>query len=330
MRDKLSALLQQLNHGLIGREETLRTALLTLLAGENLLLIGPPGTGKSLLARRISQALAQPQQGSAYFEYLLTKFSTPEELFGPLSISALKQDRFHRQTQGYLPTVQVAFLDEIFKASSSILNALLTVLNERKYHNGTSTEDIPLQTLVAASNELPLGQAELAALYDRFLLRCFVGYVGAQERAELFDLPAAATVEPQNRLNSKELNRLRKAAAKIIFPENVRQMVLDIWQAHQQAFKEDADEQLSDRRMVKALHLLRVSAASNERQEVDFSDLLLLKDCLWNHEANRAKVLELIRGVLRTPRLLSVNEQKFNSLLLEKQCRHNLWLAGQA
>lgn len=299
MRNRLLTLLEQLNHGLIGREETVRSALLTLLAGENLLLVGPPGTGKSLLARRISQALAEPSDGQRYFEYLLTKFSTPEELFGPLSISALKQDRFHRQTKGYLPTVQVAFLDEIFKASSSILNALLTVLNERKYHNGTETEDIPLQAMVAASNELPQGQAELAALYDRFLVRRFIGYLTPEERKQLFQLPPAADIEAEHRLSIDELFWLRQAAANVMFPNEVQQAILEIWQAHQQTFKDDADESLSDRRMVKILHLLRVAAASNGRIEVDFSDLMLLKDCLWNNEANAEKVVELIRNVLR-------------------------------
>ncbi len=207
----------------MAREEIALTALLALLAQENLLLVGPLGTGKSMIARRISQILA-PQPGSAdYFEYLLTKFSTPEELFGPLSIQALKQDRFERQTAGYLPSVKVAFLDEIFKASSSILNSLLTLLNERKFHNGSRSEATPLQAIVAASNELPKGQPELAALYDRFLLR----------------------------------------------------------------------------RFVKTLYLLQISAASNGRQEADLSDLVLLKDCLWNNDENRKTVQKLIIDVLQ-------------------------------
>lgn len=154
MQEKIKTLLIQLNHGLVERENTLKAALLTVLAGENLLLIGPPGTGKSLIARRIADCLStrpdddhsdadyfkyltlgiqadnqhddnRPDTG--YFEYLLTKFSTPEEIFGPLSITELKADRFKRNTAGYLPTVHIAFLDEIFKASSSILNALLTI-----------------------------------------------------------------------------------------------------------------------------------------------------------------------------------------------------------
>ena len=106
MQQKLQALLQQLNTGLVERESILKTTLLAVLAGENPVLIGPPGTGKSLMARRIADALAQ--DSSDYFEYLLTKFSTPEELFGPLSITELKADRFKRNTAGYLPTVKLA------------------------------------------------------------------------------------------------------------------------------------------------------------------------------------------------------------------------------
>lgn len=300
MKTKLNNLLSELNHGFIGREEMVKSALLTMIAGENLLLIGPPGTGKSLIARQISQALAQPETpNQAYFEYLLTKFSTPEELFGPLSISELKQDRFHRNTQGYLPTVQVAFLDEIFKASSSILNALLTILNERKFHNGTQTQNIPLQSLIAASNELPKGQAELSALYDRFLVRRFVDYVGENQLQDFFRLPEKRAISPENQLSRNELAEIQQNAAKVAFPEPIQAALLAIWAKHKETFKENADERLSDRRFAKILHLLRISAFTNQREQVDLSDLFLLKDCLWNDETNAEKVRNLIMGVLR-------------------------------
>lgn len=148
-----------------------------------------------MIARQISLALAPRQNTYDYFEYLLTKFSTPEELFVPLSLTALKQDIFQRKTAGYLPTVQVAFLDKIFKASSSILNSLPTILNERKFHNGVNSENTPLQMIIGASNELPNGQAELSALYDHFLLRCFVDYLG-NKKAELFNLSQSMIIEP--------------------------------------------------------------------------------------------------------------------------------------
>jgi len=300
IQDRLLALLNYLNHGLVEREGTLKAALLAVLAGENLLLVGPPGTAKSLIARNVSQCLAHDgggEQAGKYFEYLLTKFSTPEEIFGPLSISELKADRFKRNTAGYLPSVRMAFLDEIFKASSSILNALLTILNERLYHNGAEAQDIPLLSLIAASNELPTGQEELDALYDRFLVRSFVDYVSAGNLPRLLDKPGS---RPEIiALSNPELTAIRQAADTVDLPADIVSAIQKIWAGHKQLFKEDRRENLSDRRLKKAVGLLRISAASNGRQVVDLSDLFLLKDCLWNHPDNALKVRELVMSILR-------------------------------
>lgn len=299
MREKIQALLNHLNHGLVEREATIKAALLTVLAGENIVLIGPPGTGKSLIARRIAESLGSPQQGG-YFEYLLTKFSTPEEIFGPLSISALKQDVFKRNTAGYLPSVRVGFLDEIFKASSSILNALLTILNERKFHNGAQAEDVPLQALIAASNELPTGQEELAALYDRFLVRGFVDYVGPDGLGQMLGASVVQhqTLPERLRITSADMKKLREKAKAVTVPPAIGQALLEIWSAHKNAFRDDAREQLSDRRLMKCLNLMRVSAATNGRDEVDLSDVMLLKDCLWHHPDNLQKINKLMMKVL--------------------------------
>ncbi|MCX7068034.1 MAG: AAA family ATPase [Methylococcales bacterium] len=296
MKQKILALLNELNHGLVEREQTLQTALLTVLAGENLVLIGPPGTGKSLIARRIAESFAHENDNS-YFEYLLTKFSTPEEIFGPLSISELKADRFKRNTAGYLPSVKIAFLDEIFKASSSILNALLTILNERLYHNGATAQKVPLQALIAASNELPTDQEELNALYDRFLVRSFVDYVRDENLLRLFE----HTEEPnvQTPITADDLAHIKNTVQGVTIPPEIAEVIQTIWIAHKDSFKEDRREYLSDRRLKKVLHLLRVSAVTNGRSELDLSDVLLLKDCLWNHQENALKVRELILKTLQ-------------------------------
>jgi MoxR-like ATPase len=294
MKQKIQTLLKELNQGLVEREQTLKAALLSVLAGENIVLIGPPGTGKSLIARRIAEGL---QQDSDYFEYLLTKFSTPEEIFGPLSISELKQDNFKRNTAGYLPSVKIAFLDEIFKASSSILNALLTILNERLYHNGASAEPVPLQALIAASNELPTDQEELNALYDRFLVRVFVDYVSEKNLVRLFDHTAPPNITTS--ITAQDLTQIKSAVYLVSIPKNIAEAIQSIWLQHKDTFKEDRRETLSDRRLKKVLHLLRVSAVTNGRFELNLSDVLLLKDCLWNHPDNALKVRELILKTLQ-------------------------------
>lgn len=317
MKAKLALLLEQLNHGLVDREATMKSALLSILAGENMLLIGPPGTAKSLVARRISQSFSHKNQVSAttYFEYLLTKFSTPEEIFGPLSISELKADRFKRNTDGYLPSVKIAFLDEVFKASSSILNALLTIMNERIYHNGTEAVKVPLRALIAASNELPTGQEELSALYDRFLIRNFVDYISANKLQHLFDL--SEEVEIQDPLTQEDLTWLDDTIKNITISAEIRKAILEIWEKHKDTFKEDRREVLSDRRFTKVIKLLRVSAATNDRSEVDLSDVLLLKDCLWNHPDNAKKIRKIVLEALKLHNVLG--DKKNNQKIIDRE-----------
>lgn len=298
MKQKIQTLLDQLNHGLVERENTVKAALLAVLAGENIVLFGPPGTGKSLIARRVADCLAPIDNKPAYFEYLLTKFSTPEEIFGPLSIAELKLDRLKRNTGSYLPSVRLAFLDEIFKASSSILNALLTILNERIFHNGSQPEQVPLKSLIAASNELPSDQEELAALYDRFLFRVFVDYVSPANFSKLFDRPGE--VPNLLQLTQEDLEHVAENTDRISLSPEVIEAIQRIWFELREVFKEDRRENLSDRRLKKAIKLTQVSAMTNGRDAVDFSDIFLLKDCLWNHPENLLKVGQTILKILES------------------------------
>src|SRR4051812_45272052 len=165
MNDKLTLLRDALSNTFPERRNVIDGALCAILANEHVLLLGQPGTAKSALVRAIAQAF-----GGTYFERLLTKFSTPEELFGPISLKALEQDRYARVVSNKLPEAQFAFVDEVFKANSAILNSLLTAMNERIFHNDGAPLAMPLVSLFGASNELPDGK-ELEALFDRFLLR---------------------------------------------------------------------------------------------------------------------------------------------------------------
>jgi len=258
------ALLAALEQGLLERQAAVRLLLLAALAGEHVLLIGPPGTAKSELARRLHRAI-----GSAgYFERLLTRFSTPEELFGPLSLKSLEDDRYERLTAGYLPTAGIAFLDEVFKANSAILNALLTLLNEREFDNGSGRVRTPLVSVVGASNELPADES-LQAFFDRFLLRVPVVPVGDASFAALLVLgdAQADTVPP---LGEAERAAVKHAAASV----SLGAEALDACR-RLRAWLAGRGLPISDRRWRQWVALMRVAAASEGRAEVDALDLWL-------------------------------------------------------
>ena len=175
--------------GIYEKEQIAAMALLCAIAGENIFLLGPPGTAKSLVARRLKGVFSDAR----VFEYLMSRFSTPDELFGPISISRLKEsDSYERLTAGFLPEADVVFLDEIWKAGPSIQNTLLTAINEHIYYNGTRRMALPMKVLIAAGNELPPKNEGLEALWDRFLVRMVSNCIADDDNFERM-LTAAVT-----------------------------------------------------------------------------------------------------------------------------------------
>lgn len=281
------------------REAEINGSLLAVLSGENLLFLGPPGTAKTLLAKNICQSI----EGGNFFNYLLTSFSTPEEIFGPLSLKALEEDEFRRKIDGCLPTAHLALLDEIFKASSAILNSLLTILNEHKYHNGREIVDVPLLSVFGASNELPEEDESLEALYDRFLFRYRLAYIQDDEnfRSLLFRTPG--DFEPAVQISVFEIEELRTSAEAVPVDPDVELIITELRRVLQ-----ILEIEISDRRWKKVVQVLKVAACSSGCPTVDRTMALLLQHMLWNlpeeREAIRKTVFELVvSGGISTEKL---------------------------
>lgn len=295
-RDQFRQAVAQVSSNLIERDEESRLVVLGLVAGEHVFFLGPPGTAKSALGRRLATIC-----GGGFFQRLLTRFTTPEELFGPLSLRALERDEYVRQTNGYLPTATIAFLDEIFKANSAILNTLLTILNERTFDNGAGhREDCPIRCVIAASNELPESD-ELDALFDRFLLRKEIQPVSDDGIMQLVSQIVPKLSHWKNRTTTslpterdssltddleKIVQALSLAADDVHVGHDTSALLRDLRNFMRQEFNVN----LSDRRLVQAARLLRISAASHGRRAVDPIDCLLLQHVAWRSPEQRTLI----------------------------------------
>jgi MoxR-like ATPase len=281
---EFTALEKEMNSAFCERRAEVRSLLTALVAGEHVLLLGPPGTAKSALTNALTKAI----NGGRQFTVLMTKYTVPEEVFGPISLTGLERDEYRRVTTGYFPEAKVAFLDEIFKANSSILNALLTALNERIFDNGGQRQSIPLELCVAASNELPQDES-LAALYDRFVLRHWVAPIKARDALKRL-LVSSSEPTVNATLSPEAIATLRAAAQAVTVTDEVAEAILDL--RDQLAQKHGI--QVSDRRWRKCIKLLRARAALAGRTMTVKNDLLVLSDVLWDKPEDRSSIAALV------------------------------------
>lgn len=320
MLERFKQLLGEMNRGIYEKETEISLSLLAALAGESIILLGPPGVAKSMVARQLKTAFRDAQS----FEYLMSRFSTPDEIFGPVSIQKLKtSDTYERAVEGYLPTADVVFLDEIWKAGPAIQNTLLTVINEKIFRNGNREMHLPLKLLVAASNELPAKGEGLEALWDRFVIRIESRPIKLEKnfRAMLLESPHAdfsgstGVLGHADFADNADFSGLKITAeeyaewAKKICKIGVKEAVLDAISAIRKSLRtvnvDEAAERrniyVSDRRWKNIVRLLRTSAFMQDREEVDICDLLPIYHCLWQEPEERDAIRNIVIRALFSP-----------------------------
>ncbi len=292
MQDTLPSRLAQLGRALearfLGKDEVIRLLLVATIAGEHAVLIGPPGTAKSALIRTFARML-----NAQYFEYLLTRFTEPNEIFGPVDIGAFREGRYERRTEGMLPTAEIVFLDEVFKSNSAILNALLTLLNERRFTSGGQVMRCPLLSAFGASNEVP-GDETLTAIYDRFILRIRNDNLDAYHFQDLLqkglqnEIVQLTDAPVQTLVTARELAEVQRGLlGRTRFSEEFfSQYKSLVFQIRAEGVS------VSDRRVVKLLKLFAASAYLDGRPQPDPSDLFVLKH-VWNSE-DQVPILDAI------------------------------------
>ena len=331
MLERFKLLLQEMNRGIYEKNTEISLSLLAALAGESVILLGPPGVAKSMVARQLKTAFRDARS----FEYLMSRFSTPDEIFGPVSIQKLKtSDTYERAVEGYLPTADVFFLDEIWKAGPAIQNTLLTVINEKIFRNGNREMHLPLKLLVAASNELPAKGEGLEALWDRFVIRIESRPIKLEKNFRAMLLESHADFSRSTRAlghadfadnadfsgsmgksGSTDFSDLKITAeeyaewAEKICKIGVKEEVLDAISAIRKSLRavnvDEAAERrniyVSDRRWKNIVRLLRTSAFMQDREEVDICDLLPIYHCLWQEPEERDAIRSIVIRALFSP-----------------------------
>ncbi len=284
-----------LNANFLNKEEVVRLLIISAIAGEHMVLIGPPGTAKSAMIRMFSQLIE-----AQYFEYLLTRFSEPNELFGPVDIQTFREGTYRRRIDNMLPSAEIVFLDEVFKANSAILNSLLTLLNERKFSNGSDVIDVPLLCLYGASNEVPNDDA-LEAIYDRFLLRVYSDnldsyhFHGLIEKGLEYERRKIVMRRDKIKapMTSRVLHHLHSELPRYLSfsPEFTAKYKALVFQIRNEGVS------LSDRRVIKLLKLFAASALYDGRQTADESDFFVLKH-IWDNLDQRDILRDIVDPVL--------------------------------
>lgn len=325
MLERFKQLLGEMNRGIYEKETEISLSLLAALAGESIILLGPPGVAKSMVARQLKTAFREAQS----FEYLMSRFSTPDEIFGPVSIQKLKtSDTYERAVEGYLPTADVVFLDEIWKAGPAIQNTLLTVINEKIFRNGNREMHLPLKLLVAASNELPAKGEGLEALWDRFVIRIEsrpikleknframllevkseeqrTSEVKSEERGVKEQSSAAEGKANSNAITAEEYagwtERIDKIGVKIEVLDAISAIRKSLRAVNVDEAAERRNIYVSDRRWKNIVRLLRTSAFMQDREEVDICDLLPIYHCLWQEPEERDAIRNIVIRALFSP-----------------------------
>ena len=287
-RKGLLALERDLNSSFHERGEEVRGILWGMLTpgGANVLFLGPPGSGKSLLIRHASKAI-----NGRYFETLLHPASTPEQVFGGYNPSRMMDNgEFVHNTHGMLPASEIGFIDEPFKCNAATLNSMLQLMNERTFSNGPNLEDTDILYVAGGANELP-EEEDLAALYDRFVLRFWVDYI--RDERSLMGLLVSGTPEPPT---SKVTTDDVRAARDEVGAVKVGKVAQDAIMKIKQAFEAESIR-LSTRRWVQAIGVMKAEAWLNGRKEITDEDLIALTAMAWDDPAERAKVAKLVNRI---------------------------------